>query len=222
MKAMILAAGRGERMAELTTETPKPLLRIGRESLIERHLRRLAEAGVREVVVNLSYRGDQIRSFLGDGARWGVAVHYSEEGEPPLETAGGIVHALPLLGSEPFMLVNADVLTDFDFRRLRAPLGAGILVLVDNPPHHPRGDFGIDAQGVVTASPPTFTFAGISVLEPRLFEDLGPGRRPLKPILDEAVAARRLHGLRFVGTWLDVGTSERLEAARALMSTRRD
>lgn len=213
---MLLAAGRGERMGTLTAEQPKPLLAIGGRSLIEHHVVRLAASGITEIVVNLSYRGEQIRAQLGDGGRYGVPIRYSEEGEPPLETAGGIVHALPLLGRRPFLLVNADVYTSFDFRILVEGPREPALVLVPNPAHHPAGDFGLDAEGYVRASPPLYTYAGIAVLEPRMFSGLKPGRRPLKPLLDEAIARRELKGLRFSGTWLDVGTPERLEAARAL------
>ena len=170
---MLLAAGRGVRMGPLTSESPKPLLSLGAETLIERHLRRLAAAGFGEVVINLSYRGGQIRSAIGDRTPWGQAVVYSEEGEPPLETAGGIVHALPLLGEGPFVVVSTDVVTDYDFRALRevgtelergveperganferaADLertagASGFLVLVPNPPHHPHGDFGLTSEG---------------------------------------------------------------------------
>ena len=173
MKAMLLAAGRGVRMGPLTSELPKPLLSLGAENLIERHLRRLAAAGFDEVVINLSYRGEQIRSAIGGTTPWGQAVAYSEEGEPPLETAGGIVHALPLLGENPFIVVSTDVVTEYDFRVLRA-VGAelerglepergmdfervsdpertaqasGYLVLVPNPPHHSHGDFGLTPEG---------------------------------------------------------------------------
>ena len=158
MKAMLLAAGRGERMGPLTADRPKPLLSLGAETLIERHLRRLAAARIGELVINLSYRGGQIRSAVGDTTRWGQTVAWSEEGEPPLETAGGIVHALALLGDEPFGVVSTDVVTDFDFSDLaahgaaleRVPDASGYLVLVPNPPHHPGGDFGLSAAGRLT------------------------------------------------------------------------
>ena len=140
---------------------------------------------------------------------------YSEEGEPPLETGGGIVHALPLLGREPFLLVNSDVYTDFDFRVLIEGPRVPTLVLVPNPPHHVRGDFGLD-DGFVSAEPPLSTYAGIAVFDPQWFAALAPGRRPLKPVLDAAIARRDLRGLKFSGLWLDVGTPERLETARAL------
>jgi MurNAc alpha-1-phosphate uridylyltransferase len=213
---MILAAGRGERMGALTATQPKPLLEIGGRPLIEHHVVRLVASGVTEIVINLSYRGAQIREHLGDGSRFGTSIVYSEEGEPPLETAGGIVHALPLLGLEPFLLVNSDVFTDFDFRVLVDGPRHATLVLVRNPSHNERGDFGLDAAGFVSALPPFLTYAGIAVFDPRAFVGLAPGRRPLKPLLDAAVARRDLKGLSFFGFWLDVGTPERLEAARAI------
>jgi len=215
MRAMLLAAGRGERMGTLTATQPKPLLTIGDRALIEHHIVRLAASGIDELVINLSYRGSEIRKRLGDGGRFGVSIEYSEEGEPPLETGGGIVHALPLLGREPFLLVNSDLYTDFDFRVLIEGPRVPTLVLVPNPPHHVRGDFGFE-DGFVTASPPLSTYAGIAVFDPQWFAVLAPGRRPLKPVLDAAIARRELQGLKFSGLWLDVGTPERLEEARAL------
>ena len=216
MRAMILAAGRGERMGALTATQPKPLLAIGDRSLIERHVVRLAASGIEEIVINLSYRGSEIRKRLGDGNRFGVSISYSEEGEPPLETGGGIVHALPLLGGEPFLLVNSDVYTDFDFRVLVERPRVPTLVLVPNPEHNMRGDFGLDAAGFVSAAPPLSTYAGVAIFDPKWFAELAPGRRPLKPVLDAAIARRELKGLKFLGAWLDVGTPERLEQARAL------
>jgi N-acetyl-alpha-D-muramate 1-phosphate uridylyltransferase len=213
---MILAAGRGERMGALTAMQPKPLLTVGDRSLIEHHVVRLAASGIDEIVVNLSYRGGDIRERLGDGGRFGVSIEYSEEAEPPLETGGGIVHALPLLGAQPFVLVNSDVYTDFDFRVLVEGPRVPTLVLIRNPPHNARGDFGLDAAGYVTAAPPLSTYAGVAVFDPRMFVGLTPGRRPLKPLLDAAIARRELRGLPFKGLWLDVGTPERLEEARAL------
>ena len=216
MKAMILAAGRGERMGAFTALQPKPLLTIGARSLIEHHVARLAASGIDEIVINLSYRGTQIREHLGSGERFGVTISYSEEGEPPLETAGGIVRALPLLGVEPFLLVNSDVFTDFDFRILVEGPRVQTLVLVSNPPHNPQGDFGLDAEGFVSAAPPLRTYSGVALFDPRAFAPLAPGRRALKPLLDAAIARRELRGLEFDGVWLDVGTPERLEQARAI------
>ncbi|HVY63511.1 MAG TPA: nucleotidyltransferase family protein [Gammaproteobacteria bacterium] len=219
MRAMILAAGRGERMGPLTAERPKPLLTIGGMALIERHVARLAACGIDEIVINLSYRGEQIRRQLGDGDRFGAALRYSDEGEPPLETAGGIVQALPLLGQEPFLLVNSDVFTDFDFGTL-VSRAVPTLVLVPNPAHNARGDFGLDPAGRVQAQPRRYTYAGIAVLDPAPFAALEPGRRPLKPVLDAAIARGELQGAVFEGLWIDVGTPERLEAARAVAAGR--
>ena len=203
-------------MGALTALCPKPLLDIGGVPLIEHHVARLAASGIDEIVINLSYRGTQIREHLGEGGRFGISILYSEEGEPPLETAGGIVHALPLLGDEPFVLVNSDVFTAFDYRALVAGPREPTLVLVPNPTHHARGDFGIDASGRVSAEPPLYTYAGVAVFAPQSFAALAPGRRPLKPWLDAAIARRELRGTLFSGLWIDVGTPERLEAARAV------
>ena len=218
MRAMILAAGRGERMGKLTDGTPKPLLQLGGETLIERHLKRLAVAGINEVVINLSYKSELIRSTLGDGSRWGLRIVYSVEGEPPLETGGGIICALPLLGDDPFLLVSADVFTDIDFASLRGSRGQGLLVLVPNPPHHPGGDFGLTSFGELTATEPRLTYAGIALLDPALFESFNVGRQPLRSILDPALERGLLAGLRYDGLWLDVGTPERLESARRLIA----
>jgi MurNAc alpha-1-phosphate uridylyltransferase len=216
MKAMILAAGRGERMGPLTAGQPKPLLEVGGLPLIEHHVERLVACGVDEIVINLSYHGAQIRERLGDGGRFRVSIAYSDEGEPPLETAGGIVHALPLLGTEPFLLVNSDVFTDFDWRVLMRTPRRQSIVLVPNPAHHPRGDFGLDESGRVRAEPPLLTYAGIGLFDPQPFAELPPGRRPLKPLLDAAIVRNELYGLLFEGLWIDVGTPERLEEARAV------
>jgi MurNAc alpha-1-phosphate uridylyltransferase len=207
-------------MGALTALAPKPLLSIGGLPLIEHHVAALAACGIDEIVINLSYRGTQIREHLGDGERFGLAIRYSEEGEPPLETAGGIVQALPLLGSEPFLLVNSDIFTDFDYGSLIEGPHEPALVLVPNPDHNPRGDFGVDAAGRVSAEAPLYTYAGLAVFTPRMFAGLVQGRRPLKPLLDAAIARREFRAIRFSGMWLDVGTPERLEAARAIASRR--
>jgi MurNAc alpha-1-phosphate uridylyltransferase len=222
MKAILLAAGRGERMGELTDDRPKPLLSLGQETLIERQLRLLRRAGIREVVINLSYHGELIREMLADGRRYGVEIQYSDEGEPPLETAGGIVRALPLLGDEPFVVTNADIVTDFDYASLIARANKiagdllGMLVLVSNPPHHPHGDFSIDADGIACATGARLTYSGIAVLRPELFSDCADGRAPLRPIFDAAIAKRQLAAVSYDGLWIDVGTPERLAAARSL------
>ncbi len=208
---MILAAGRGERMRPLTEKLPKPMLEVGGHRLIEYHLAALAAIGVRDVVINLSWHGERIRAALGDGASHGVAVRYSEEGPEPLGTAGGIVAALPLLGSAPFLVLNGDVWTDFDLRALRAPAGSlAHLVLVDNPAHHPQGDYGLDTGGRATTGSASLTFAGVSRLDPALFDGCEPGFRALKPLFDAALAAGRLTGQRHAGAWRDVGTPARL------------
>ena len=224
MKVMLLAAGRGERMGRLSAERPKPLLSVGPETLIERHLRRLAAAGFDDVVINLSYRGAQIRAAVGEATRWGQTVRYSEEGEPPLETAGGIVHALPLLGDEPFAVVSADVVTNFDFAlllRFGAAPESGCLVLVPNPPHHPGGDFGLTPRGVLDNAAPRYTFSGIAALRPALFHGLAPGVRPLRTVLRPAVRSGALLGMVFEGLCHDVGTPQRLADVRQLLRARR-
>ena len=203
-------------MGALTTDRPKPLLEIGAEALIERHLRRLAESGTTEVVINLSYRGEQIRKRLGDGSRWKLSIEYSEEGEPPLETGGGVIRALPILGAEPFLLINADVLTDFDFSSLVLGDARGALLLVPKPAWRSQGDFGLDSRSMVTLTPPSYVFAGISMLHPVLFEPYEPGRRALKPILDAAIERRSLRGEIHSGLWNDVGTPDRLREAQRL------
>jgi MurNAc alpha-1-phosphate uridylyltransferase len=215
MKAMILAAGRGERMGLLTANEPKPLLAVGGVPLIERHLSHLAASGFAEVVINLSYRGAQIRARLGGGRRFGVAITYSEEGEPPLETAGGIVHALPWLGSGPFLLLNSDVYTDLDLAAFAAQTAArSTLLLVPNPAHNARGDFGLDEDGSLTAREPRLTYGGVAVLDTKLFDGYPPGRRRLKPVLDLGVERGEFRGQFYDGLWIDVGTPERLEEAR--------
>ena len=213
---MILAAGRGERMRPLTEKLPKPLLEVGGHRLIEYHLASLVDLGVRDVVINLSWHGGRIREALGDGASRGVSIRYSEEGPEPLGTGGGIAAALPLLGAEPFLVLNGDVWTDFSLRSLKAPADSlAHLVLVDNPGHHPGGDFALAAGGRVTAGDERLTFSGLSVLNPALFAGVAPGFLALKPLLEAALAAGRLTGQRHGGAWRDVGTPERLAALDA-------
>jgi len=209
-------------MGALTEAAPKPLLEIGGELLIERHLRLLKEAGVRQVVINLSYFGEQIRDAVGDGGRFDLCVDYSEEPDEPLETAGGIIQALPLLGDQPFLVVNADVVSDFEFSSLRLRANAGTLVLVPNPAHQPQGDYGIDPDSLLTIDEPKLTFAGLSLLSPELFLGLTPGRRPLSQVFDDAIAVGSLSGQIHSGLWIDVGTPERLAEARAELASHRD
>lgn len=220
MRGMILAAGRGERMGPLTASMPKPLLELGGQTLIARQLERLAGAGIGEVVINLSYRGEQIRAHVGDGARFGLSVVYSQEPATPLETAGGIVAALPTLGSAAFVLVNADVVSDFDFSTLALAGSLGTLVLVPNPEHHPAGDYGIDADGRLSHDEPRLTYGGIALLSPGLFAGLAPGRRPLAQVFDAAIEQGQLRGVVHAGLWFDVGTPARLAAAAAALAAR--
>jgi MurNAc alpha-1-phosphate uridylyltransferase len=213
---MVLAAGRGERMRPLTEKLPKPLLEVGGHRLIEYHLASLVDLGVRDVVVNLSWHGERIRDALGDGHSRGVSIRYSEEGPEPLGTGGGLFAALPLLGEEPFLVVNGDVWTDFPLRTLKAPPDSlAHLVLVENPEHHPGGDFGLEAGGHATAGPDKLTFSGVSMLDPRLFDGCSPGIFALKPLLDAALESGKLTGQRYGGGWHDVGTPARLAALDA-------
>ncbi len=213
-------------MGELTRRLPKPLLEVGGEPLIVRHIRALAAAGVHELVINLSYRGQQIRDLLADGSAWRASIRYSEEGEPPLETAGGIVHALSLLGDQPFLVVSSDVVCNFDFARLLAPADpvpgqwSGTLLMVDNPPHHPDGDFALDAHGRLRDHEPRLTYAGIGLFRPELFSGLPAGPLPLRPVLLDAIGRRALHGEYFDGLWLDAGTPQRLDSARSAIASR--
>lgn len=213
MKAVILAAGRGDRMRPLTDSTPKPLLRLRGKPLIEYHLERLGRAGVREIVINTGWLGEQLAEALGDGRRWQVRIQYSHEGWPALETGGGIFKALPLLGPEPFLVVNGDVYVEPDWRAwARRSLAHGDLahlVLVPNPPHNPKGDFGLVASRVVDAGA-SYTFSGISLLHPDLFQGQRGGAFKLAPLLRKAVAQGAVTAELFTGPWSDVGTPERL------------
>jgi MurNAc alpha-1-phosphate uridylyltransferase len=220
MRAMVLAAGRGERMRPLTDTRPKPLLRAGGEPLIGWHLRRLAAAGFREIVVNHAWLGHVLEAELGDGAAWGVSIRWSPEGEA-LETAGGIARALPLLGDDPFLVVNGDVWCDWDVGRART-IGAQLdalgwhawCVLVDNPAHHPAGDFRLEAGRLrvdALAGVPRLTFSGVGVYAPALFAQVAPGSRAaLAPLLRAAADAGRAGAERHDGRWVDVGTPQRL------------
>jgi MurNAc alpha-1-phosphate uridylyltransferase len=213
LAAMVLAAGRGERMRPLTDTLPKPLLRVRGKPLIERHVEALARSGIRQIVVNLAWLGSMIRDYLGDGSRYGVRIRYSEESPQALETAGGIFRALPILGPGPFVVVNGDVLTDYPFGRLN--LGAdrdAHLVLVPNPPQHRQGDFGLESGLAVPRAAQQYTFAGIAVYRAQVFDGCTDGIFPLKPLLLRAMAARRCSAELYTGEWEDVGTPERLRA----------
>jgi N-acetyl-alpha-D-muramate 1-phosphate uridylyltransferase len=219
MKAMVLAAGRGERMRPLTLDRPKPLLEVAGLPLIGHHLHALAMAGFRDVVVNVSWLGDQIRAALGDGSRYNVRVEYSDEGPEPLETGGGIFRALPLLGSAPFLVLNGDVWTDFPYAKLREslrPEDSAHLVLVENPDHNPGGDFLLRGGRVVegAAGPgdggQRLTFSGVGVYRPQLFAGCEDGVFKLAPLIRAAARDGRVGGELHDGEWMDIGTPGRL------------
>ncbi|MCL7713056.1 N-acetylmuramate alpha-1-phosphate uridylyltransferase MurU [Stenotrophomonas mori] len=235
MKALVFAAGLGERMRPLTEHTPKPLLRAGGKPLIAWHLERLAAAGVRDVVVNTSWLAPQFPATLGDGSRWNLRLHYAYEGPTPLETGGGMLNALPLLGEAPFLVVNGDIWTDFDFASLpREPQGEAHLVLVDNPPQHPQGDYRLDAHGRLhhDRHGPCLTYAGIGIYRPSLLaawrEVIGePPRgdhdRPrfsVVPLQKHHMAQGRISGQHYRGHWTDVGTPQRLQALETTLRDR--
>jgi MurNAc alpha-1-phosphate uridylyltransferase len=236
MRALIFAAGRGERMRPLTDSTPKPLLEVRGKPLIVRHLEHLSATGVHYVVVNTSHLAERFPQTLGDGSRWGLRIRYAYEGEEPLETGGGMLNALPLLGTEPFIAVSGDVFTDFDFASLPSvPRGLAHLVMVDNPPHHAEGDFVPGDDGALhlresvslrprddPASPQSLTWSGIGVFRPEFLHgwrdivgnmpgaDAQPPRFKLRPLLDAAIARDEITGTHHRGFWSDVGTPERL------------
>lgn len=217
MDALILAAGRGERMRPLSDDTPKPLLEAGGRALIEHTLEALAAAGYRRVVINYAHLGKRLVRQLGKGRRWGMRIDYSDESDGALETGGGILKAMALLESDPFLVVNGDIWTDYPFARLPQRLpGLAHLVLVDNPPEHPEGDFVL--AGTRVALPPTpgrrLTFSGIAVYRRALFDGCRPGAFPLAPLLHRAARAGQVSGEHYAGTWYDIGTPERLAQLR--------
>lgn len=218
MKAMILAAGRGQRMGSLTNDLPKPLLPVAGKPLIEYHLVALASLGITEVVINVSYLGHLIEAQLGDGRRFGVTIRYSHE-QQALETAGGIKRALPWLGDEPFLVVNGDVFLPQGLPPLISFSANDLahLWLTDNPDHNPGGDFALE-HGRLTLSSPKLTYTGISVLHPDLFQHLDHGAQPLAPLLRQAIAESKVSGEYWPNAWLDVGTPERLQQAGRMTS----
>ena len=223
MKAMILAAGLGNRMRPLTLHTPKPLLEVGGKPLIVWHIEKLAAIGVNEVVINTAWLGEKLAQALGDGSQFGVKILWSHEGEG-LETAGGIINALPLLGDEPFILVNGDVWTTMDFAPLlNVELGENLahLVLVQNPEQHPNGDFTLADGKAYTfdqqISGENLTFSGVSVIHPKMFAGLEAGKRPLAPLLKAAMLENKIAASKLTGIWVDVGTPERLNALDSMI-----
>jgi MurNAc alpha-1-phosphate uridylyltransferase len=218
MRAMILAAGRGERLRPLTDTVPKPLAELGGKPLIEYHLDSLARAGFREVVINQGHLGNHLPAVLGEGSRWGIRIHWSDEQPEPLETGGGIFQALPLLGTGPFLVVNGDLWTDFPFGRLRAvKCEWAHLVMVPNPTHNPSGDFALSGARICEDGPTKLTFSGIAVYHPKLFADCRPGKFSVVPLLRTAMRDHLVTGERYGGIWDDVGTLERLAALRQSM-----
>jgi MurNAc alpha-1-phosphate uridylyltransferase len=208
-------------MRPLTDTTPKPLLPISGKPLIVYHLEALARAGVREVVVNLSWLGSRIREALGDGHEYGLQIAYSDEGPVALETGGGIFNALPLLGPGPFLVVNGDTWSDIDLAQLALPEDAHArIVLVENPPQHPRGDFGLEGDFVVDRPTERFTYAGVGIYRPELFAGCSAGKFPLAPLLKRAIEARLLRGQLHRGEWCDVGTPARLAELDARVRAR--
>jgi MurNAc alpha-1-phosphate uridylyltransferase len=221
MKAMILAAGRGERMRPLTDTTPKPLLSAGGKPLIVYHLEALAAAGFDSVVINHAHLGEQIEQALGDGSRYGVAIHYSAE-EQALETGGGIFRALPQLGDMPFVVINGDVWCDYPYERLRhVEVKKAHLVMVDNPPQHSKGDFVLEQGRIHDGSGDRLTFSGIGLYHPSLFAGCQDGAFPLAPLLRRAMQAGEVSGEYYQGQWFDIGTPERLMRLDELLRHRR-
>jgi MurNAc alpha-1-phosphate uridylyltransferase len=216
MRAMILAAGRGERLRPLTDRLPKPLIEIAGKPLIEYHLEALAMAGFREVVINQGHLGGMLKDRLGDGARWNIDIHWSDERPRALETGGGIFQALPMLGTSPFLVINGDIRTHYAYARLRAvKCDWAHLVMVPNPAHNPNGDFALQGARVRCQGAALSTFSGMAVYHPRLFQGCNPGRYSVVPLLRAAMRDHLVTGELYRGPWDDIGTLERLEAAQA-------
>ncbi|RLA25638.1 MAG: mannose-1-phosphate guanylyltransferase [Gammaproteobacteria bacterium] len=219
MKAMILAAGRGERMRPLTDYTPKPLLKAAGKPLIEYTISRLARAGITDIIINLAYLGEQIQDHLGDGSQYQVNINYSDEGATGLETAGGIKKALSLLGDNPFLVVNGDISSDFPIQGLiNKDIDLAHLILVNNPVHHTTGDFALNSQSILTANGnPNYTYSGIGLYHPDLFADIAPGKSALAPLLIKAMQQQRVTGELYQGFWMDIGSPERLDELNTLL-----
>lgn len=213
MKAMILAAGRGERLRPLTDTVPKPLLKAGSKSLIEHHLFNLAENGISDVIINIAWLGQQIKETLGTGKKYNLRISYSDEGEQALETAGGIIKALPLLGDEPFLVVNSDIWSDFDLGTLTNTKiqSEAHLVLVNNPEHNDKGDFALKDGYLENTGEPMYTYSGIGIYTQQFFDGQPAEKTPLGPIIREKIKQHRVTGTLHDGLWTDVGTLERLK-----------
>ncbi len=209
---MILAAGRGERMRPLTDTTPKPLLLAGGKPIIQKTIEQLVFSGFTEIVINIAYLGHQIIETLGFGQRFGASISYSDEGIAALETAGGIINALPILGTEPFLVVNGDIANDYDFSQLQnKSFDLAYLVLIPNPAHHPEGDFHLTSSGLIAVDgQPMLTYSGIGLFNPKLFKNTPPGKIKLAPLLRNAMSKNNVSGESFDGFWLDIGSPERL------------
>lgn len=219
---MLLAAGHGTRMRPLTDNTPKPLLNIGGKSLIEHHLENLRQAGFLNIVINIAYLGDQIKERLGDGRRFSLDIQYSDEQDSgALETAGGIKKALPLINSDPFLVINADIWTDFDFETILHPLEhQARLVMVNNPPHHPEGDFSIDPSSLLTErdiQAESYTFSGIALYRKSVFENIEHGKQALRPVFNNGIQQQCIEAQIHSGQWYDVGTPESLQQVDQLL-----
>ena len=210
---MILAAGHGKRMRPLTNNTPKPLLKVGGQPLIVWHIQRLKQSGVKEFIINLGWLGWKIPETLGDGSQWGVSIKYSDEQEKgPLETAGGIIQALPLLGHEPFIVVNGDIWCDYTYKPITlTENNLAHLILVGNPEHNPKGDFCLQDQRIYNSGHPSYTFSGIGYYHPAFFATQPQGKAALAPLLREAIEQNHVSGEYFQGDWRDIGTPERLQ-----------
>jgi N-acetyl-alpha-D-muramate 1-phosphate uridylyltransferase len=217
MRAMILAAGRGERLRPQTDTVPKPLFEVGGKSLLEHHLEKLAQAGFGEIVINLAHLGGMIRDRLGNGSAWNLNIHYSQEPPGALGTGGGIQQALPLLGEAPFAVINGDVFTDYPLARLRAiKCDYAHLVLIANPEHNKNGDFALQTGRIDPDGQPCYTFSGIGVYHPRFFKSSSPGHFSVVPMLIAAATENQITGEFYAGNWHDIGTKQRLDALRGL------
>jgi MurNAc alpha-1-phosphate uridylyltransferase len=219
MRGMILAAGEGKRMRPLTEHTPKPLLEVANKPLIVYHIERFKRAGIKDIIINIAHLGEQIPQALGDGSRWNVRLQYSNEiAQGGLETAGGIIKALPLLGDEPFWVVNGDVWSDYEIDTTKSLDDDMLahLVLVPNPPHNIDGDFGIK-ENLATLKP-TYTFSGMALYSPKLFENLTISKLPLAPLLKDAISQNKVTASLYNGRWFDIGTPQRLKEINILMS----